>query len=296
MIYVLYNPLADNKQGEANAKKISEVFSGEEITYKNLMTFDLKSFFKEIKADDKVILCGGDGTLNRFVNTMADEKLTNTVYYFAAGSGNDFFNDVKEKSQNGLVVLNPYIEDLPQVTVNGKSYRFLNGVGFGIDGYCCEVGDEQRAKSDKKVNYTSIAIKGLLFHFKPANAKVTVDGVTTEFKKVWLAPTMNGRFYGGGMMITPAQDRENKDKSLTTGVFFKSGKIKTLIIFPTIFKGTHIKYTDIFKQFTGHNITVEFDRPASLQIDGETIKNVTKYTVKSAAYLKKEEEKSAAMA
>ena len=40
------------------------------------------------------------------------------------------------------------------------------------------VGDEQRAASDKKVDYTGIAIKGLLFHYKPTNATVTVDGVT----------------------------------------------------------------------------------------------------------------------
>ena len=44
--------------------------------------------------------------------------------------------------------------------------RFINGIGFGIDGYCCEVGDQLKAKSDKPVNYASIAIKGLLFHYK----------------------------------------------------------------------------------------------------------------------------------
>ncbi len=32
---------------------------------------------------------------------------------------------------------------------------------------------------------------------------------------------------------------------------------------------------------TGHEITVEFDRPTALQIDGETITNVTTYTVKA---------------
>ena len=31
----------------------------------------------------------------------------------------------------------------------------------------------------------------------------------------------------------------------------------------------------------GHEITVEFDRPCALQIDGETVLGVTSYTVKS---------------
>ena len=41
-----------------------------------------------------------------------------------------------------------YLRDLPTVTVNGKHWRFLNGIGYGIDGYCCEVGDALRGKSD----------------------------------------------------------------------------------------------------------------------------------------------------
>lgn len=34
---------------------------------------------------------------------------------------------------------------------------------------------------------------------------------------------------------------------------------------------------------TGHEMTVKFDRPVALQIDGELVLNVTEYTVRSAA-------------
>ncbi len=174
-----------------------------------------------------------------------------------------------------------YIKDLPFVTVNGKRSRFLNGIGYGIDGYCCEVGDKQRETSDKPVNYTSIAISGLLFHYKPTNAVVTVDGERREFKKVWLAPTMHGRFYGGGMIPTPGQDRLGGDRTATVMVMYGTGKLKTLIVFPSIFKGEHVKHTDMVAVLTGHEITVEFDRPTALQIDGETVLGVTSYTVES---------------
>ena len=39
----------------------------------------------------------------------------------------------------------------------------------------------------------------------------------------------------------------------------------------------------------GKQITVKFDRPVALQIDGETILGVTEYTVESAALAKKKE-------
>ena len=40
-----------------------------------------------------------------------------------------------------------------------------------MDGYCCEEGDKHRAVSDKPVNYTTIAIKGLLYKFKRRSNK-----------------------------------------------------------------------------------------------------------------------------
>lgn len=110
-----------------------------------------------------------------------------------------------------------------------------------------------------------------------------MDGVTKSFGKVWLAPTMNGRYYGGGMNIAPAQDRLNRERTVSTVVLYGSGKLKTLIVFPSIFKGEHVKHTEMVSVMTGHEMTVKFDRPVALQIDGELVLNVTEYTVHSAA-------------
>ena len=237
---------------------------------------------------DTVIVCGGDGTLNRFVNETEGISIQNALYYYAIGSGNDFARDLgKEQGGEPSYQINRYLKDLPTVTVNGQRRRFLNGIGYGIDGYCCEEGDKLREKSEKEnsnkpINYTAIAIKGLLFHYKPTNAIVTVDGKKYTYKKVWLAPTMNGRYYGGGMMPTPDQDRLGAQKKVTVMVMHGSGKLKTLMIFPSIFKGEHIKHTKTVELLSGNDIKVEFDRPTPLQIDGETVLNVREYTVKSA--------------
>ena len=156
--------------------------------------------------------------------------------------------------------------------------RFINGIGYGIDGYCCEVGDQLREAGKEKIDYAGIAIKGLLFHYKPTNAEIDIDGQKFSYQKVWLAPSMNGRYYGGGMIATPAQDRLGKDRLLSLLLFHGSGKIRTLAIFPSIFKGKHINHTKVVEVKTGHKITVTFDRPVALQIDGETVLNVTTYT------------------
>ncbi len=277
--HVLYNPLSGNGQGFQRVRELETVLRDGEIKFFDVREIgDAKEFLKNFPKEDTLVLAGGDGTVNLFVNATEGATYPQSFYYYPTGSGNDFCRDVPVDDR-GLIPLTRYIQDLPVVTVKNKSCRFLNGIGYGIDGYCCQVGDELRKQSDKPINYTSIAIKGLLFYYKPTNATVTVDGETYQFQKVWLAPTMNGRYYGGGMMITPDQDRLNGDGEVSVAVFYGSGKLKTLCVFPSIFKGEHVKHTDIFTVLKGREITVRFDRPVALQIDGETVLDVTEYSV-----------------
>ena len=280
--YVLYNPYSDNSNGKAEAEALLSRLNGE-TEFRDMTSMEpYPAFFSALSPEDEIILCGGDGTLNRFLNDTRDLTYPNRILYFAAGSGSDFWRDLGRTPGDDPVEIGQYIKDLPSVTVNGRTSLFLDNVGFGIDGYCCEVGDRLRAKNPgKKINYAGIAIKGLLFHFKPVSAVVTVDGKEYSYRHVWLAPTMNGRFYGGGMMIAPGQDRLNSEGHVSLVVLHSPNKLKTLIYFPSIFKGEHIRHTDMVEIMTGHEISVRFDRPTALQIDGETVIGVTEYGVQT---------------
>ena len=280
--HILYNPASDNGRGADEAAAAEQLLKGSEVVKQDITTVDQQEYIlKNTAFGDTIVICGGDGTLNRFVNTVDVAESERTIAFYATGTGNDFFRDLGLQKGEIAENINQYITNLPRVTVKGKTYKFFNGVGFGIDGYCCEVGDRMRAEGNTKINYAGIAIKGLLFHFKPANATVTIDGKTTEYRKVWLAPAMKGRFYGGGMMPVPSQDRNDAEGRLSVCVWHGSGKLKTLSIFPSIFKGEHLKHSECCKSFTGKNIHVKFDRPCALQIDGETITDVREYTVEA---------------
>ena len=279
---VLYNPLAGNGKGENAAKKLKELLNGDELTFTDMTKVsDYRALFASMPEDERVIVSGGDGTLNRFINDTEEVVFANPVYYYATGSGNDFLKDIGGNVGDKPVCIDKYLKALPTVDVKGKSYRFINGIGYGIDGYCCEVGDKLRETSDKPINYAGIAIKGLLFHYHPTSATVIVDGVEHKYKKVWLAPTMNGRYYGGGMIPTPKQDRLNKEHTVSVMVYYGSGKIKSLAVFPSIFKGEHVNQKEMVEVLSGKEITVRFDSPAALQVDGETIIGVTEYSVRT---------------
>ncbi|MBR5340367.1 MAG: hypothetical protein IK151_00420 [Erysipelotrichaceae bacterium] len=266
MKYYLYNPLANNGIRP-------DIDSNVELV--DATTIDYQKFFDELKKDDEVVLIGGDGTINHLVNTVDCEKLKNNVYLYGNGTGNDFLNDINEKAGNEIL-LNKYLKNLPTVRVKDIEKKFINNMGFGIDGYCCEVADKMKEKEpNKKINYTAIAIKGLLFFFKPCHADIEVDGQSYSFDNVWLAPTMKGRFYGGGMMVAPGQDRFS-DK-LTVVVYMSRSKLKSLMAFPSIFEGKHVEKTDMVKIIEGNKVHVKFSRPCAAQIDGDTVLDVSEY-------------------
>lgn len=279
MVYLLFNPLANSGNGEKTKNEVKgsleERFGA--LVEKSVVDLEPNGFLDSLKEDDKVILLGGDGTLMRFANAIGDRKFPCPIYLYKAGTGNDFLNDVKDEVKDNLVQINKHLEHCATIYVNDKEYKYLNGIGYGIDGAACEIADEQRAAGKTKIDYTKISINLLLFKFKCPSADVTVDGVTKHYKKVWLASGMNGRYYGGGMFIAPEQDRFSD--TLTSVVFRDSGRLHTLLVFPKIFKGEHIKYKKMVEVRTGKEIIVEFDRPCALQIDGETILNVKKYRV-----------------
>lgn len=279
-VWVLYNPKCSSGKGKANAEKIESVLRGKDIEYIDVTTIDdMDAYISSLAVEDDVILCGGDGTLNYYINHTKEETRKHKLGYYATGTGNDFLNDIGGKMGEVVEDISKYLQNLPVATIKGEKYLVLNGVGYGIDGYCCEVGDAERLKSDKPVNYTSIAIKGILFHFKPCTATVTVDGRTAVYKHTWLVPAMNGRFYGGGMMATPNQDRLSKDRKVSLMVYHHPINLIALIVFPKIFKGEHIKKKKIVEIIEAKSATVAFDRPCALQVDGETILNVSEYSI-----------------
>ena len=281
--YIFYNPKAG---GGASAAEIeSFVRDNEGAVLFDVTAIDgYRSICAQLGDGDRVTVCGGDGTLNRFINSVGDLNEGCEVYYFPSGSGNDFMREYAEREGlcadfRGPVRINEYIRALPTVTVRDADGEveslFINGVGYGIDGYCCEEGDRLRAQSDKPVDYTAVAVKGLLFGYKPCDAIVEVDGKGYRFKKVWIAPVMKGKYYGGGMIPAPEQDRFGEELSLT--VFHGSGKLRTLMIFPSIFKGEHVKCEKQVTVLRGKDIKVTFDQPRPLQIDGETVSGVKGY-------------------
>ena len=288
--YILYNPASGNNNGENKIKTLNSLYAVHELVHKDITTiYDYNEFFSSIECDADVIICGGDGTLNRFINDIDGLEIKNNLYYYATGSGNDFLHDLGKENNAEPFLINDIIKYLPSVYIDGKKRKFINGTGYGVDGFICEMGNKKREKTGKHINYTFLALKCLFYAYKPRNATVIIDGNEKYYERVWLTPTMKGRFFGGGMMITPMQDR--KSDKLTVLIAHSCPRLRLLTIFPHIFKGTHIKYKKYVECYDANEVTITYDEPCAMQIDGETVTDVKSYTAMTAAKEKELSEK-----
>lgn len=289
--YVLYNLSAGQNKGEDKIKTLNSLYAVHELVHIDITSIsDYRELFSSFESDADVIICGGDGTLNRFVNNIAGIEINNNIYYYATGSGNDFIHDLDKPNGSEPFLINEYLPEFPIVYIDGVKQRFINGTGYGLDGFVCDMGNKKRQKTKKKINYTWFALKALIYAYKPRNATVIIDGAEKHFEKVWLTPTMKGRFFGGGMMIAPTQCRN--DGKLTVLIVHSCPRLRLLTIFPTIFKGTHIRYRKYVEWYTADEVTITYDEPCAMQIDGETVLDVKSYTAMTA---KKANEKRASL-
>ena len=136
--YVLYNNMAGDCDS-LESVKILEIIINDEMKYIDITKVsDYRIFLNGLEKDDYIILAGGDGTLNCFINNIDGIDFDNEVLYFPNGTGNDFAHDLGHSKECNPFSITEYIRNLPKVTVKNKTYRFINGVGYGIDGYCWE--------------------------------------------------------------------------------------------------------------------------------------------------------------
>ena len=276
MVYILFNPYADNGCGAENAEKVKAQLAAQAPELLDLTALDARAFLSGLPADDRVFLLGGDGSINRLVNDLEGKAPAVPVYIRRLGTGNDFLRDVTADADPKAesVLLNDHLKNVPCAEIDGRRFWFLNGCCGGVDALVCARMNEQRGK---KPSYVTTAIRSFFKDYRTTSARVTVDGETRSYDRVWMAGAMNGRYQGGGMLFAPGQDRSGD--LLTCFVWHGTSALGTLACFPFISNGTHTRFTRFCDIRRGRRIEIEYDDPVFVQFDGETVSGVTRLTV-----------------
>ena len=177
----------------------------------------------------------------------------------------------------GLVPIKEHIQKLPHVTYQEKTRYFLNGAGAGLDGYVGHLVNTSRFKKNK-INYFRHAFEAFA-KFKPISGTITVDGKSWHESKLWFTSMMNGAYFGGGMKIAPHAKREHDNLHLV--VVKDIPKWLLILIFPTIYLGWHIHFKKYVSVYVGNEMSIQFDNPTYMQIDGDVEYPIDHFSAKA---------------
>lgn len=311
MYYVIVNPASKSGKGAGIWAQIEPILKEKEIEYKVFfsqeaghvvkLVRDLSASLLESGSVDplKLIILGGDGTINEALQGITDFKHAE-VGYIPTGSSNDLARDlnipispVKALEQIlscqkpvpmdvGQLVYNHVVQPVPnQANTEPADHKydykyshryFIVSSGIGFDAAVCEEALTSKFKKvlNKiglgKLTYLSIALKQLI-----KAQKITCDLTLDDKEKVHMSKflfvaCMNHQYEGGGFKFCP--DADYRDGLLDICAVGNIPKWLVILALPTAFKGKHYRFQGI-DHYMASKIHLETSSPLWVHTDGE---------------------------
>lgn len=269
-ILFIVNPIAGG--GKANAL-MPMIESTMNLNHKN---FDIEISEKpeqaikiaEKNADkyDIIVAVGGDGTVNEVSKGIMNRGM-GVLGIIPGGTGNDMAKslDIPMNPEEALEII--LKGNKKQIDIGiANSFHFLNIASVGFDAEVVINNIRIKKKIKNHISYI-ISVIYTLFSFKNKRIRIEIDGKVFD-EEVLLMAVGNGKYYGGGMKILPLAEVD--DGNLYICIISNISKLRILALFPTIFKGTHIKHTKYVKNYTGKKVKILGEKELPLNIDGDT--------------------------
>jgi diacylglycerol kinase (ATP) len=102
--------------------------------------------------------------------------------------------------------------------------------------------------------------------FRPVTVRLDADGQAYEWQ-AFNVVVANGRFYGGGMQISPKSEPDDGALDVLVMAGPKSDAFTTL---PKVYRGTHLPHRNI-AELRACRVQVEADVPLAIEADGEVL-------------------------
>ena len=221
----------------------------------------------------KIIVVGGDGTMNEVINGVFAQKriLTTEVMLgmISVGTGNDWaktFNIPSdyEGAVRTIKEQKTFIQDAGLVNYrkNGKEWKryFINIAGMGFGARVVERANsmKEKGKSGPLLYFYNIFYS--LIQYRSKKAVIEIDG-TSYNRKIFSLNVGIGKYNGGGMIQVPHAIADDGLYSIT--LIKKIGKLNVIANMKKLYNGT----------ITQHS-KVETYMAKSVQIDGSTLLKV----------------------
>lgn len=186
-----------------------------------------------------VMVFGGDGTVHQAANAILKTNPSTPLGVVPSGTGNDFAKQCGLIGLSPRELLNLFMRKKPEVVdlldINGK--YCLQVLSTGFDALV-----SARSSKWPSILGNSRYVLGLLvelLRLKPIDYRLNINGNIREIEALMIS-CANGRYYGGGMMISPTSNHQ--DGLFEIVIIHPVSRFELLKVFPKIFDGSHIDH------------------------------------------------------
>ena len=298
MIYhILVNPNARRGQGRRVFREIEPVLKQSGVDYQ--VVFSKSSgHIAQVTGkltshkDIRLIVIGGDGTLNGVVDSIADFGNVR-LGYIPAGSGNDFWRSLQIPSEP-VTLLRTILRDeiVRALDIGTLTYlsrmapadkdddkpvpettRFCVSAGIGFDAAVCEGVSRDGAGKRiltrmglAKLSYIFVALKLIAGNKNIAMDFRTDDGEPIHLDRAMFLAAMNTRYEGGGFLFAP--DADTADGLLDLCVVGDVSVPRFLRSFPLAYRGKHFALKGV-DHYLASEVEIKTAEPMWVHTDGE---------------------------
>jgi len=214
---------------------------------------------------DRVVVCGGDGTLNLAIRDF--DLARGTLGLLPLGSGDDFARvcgiprDVRRACD---VVLGGRIREVDVALAN--DIRYLGVAGLGFDSEVASYANAN-AKFLRGSAVYLYSIFRVLPQFTARLVRIFIDGAERS-EAIMFAVVANSRQYGGGIRIAP--DAQIDDGALDAVIVHRTTRMQLLKTLPKAYTGAHVKSPFVE---TSRRSEYRFESEVAMEVyaDGELV-------------------------
>ena len=212
-----------------------------------------------------IVSVGGDGTMREIASALVHTDVTLGIV--PCGTGNDFAKTVKtpiDPKTAADVLLHGEDRMIDVGFANGKPFFNIAGVGFDVD--VLDYTEEFKPKCRNGSTAYLLGLAKALLRMKQRKATLKFENETVETKLLLIAAG-NGRFFGGGMEVTPNADPA--DGFLDICYIHDVNLYGILTVLPKFLKGKHLGCTRFVTYRKERSVSVECDPVSRMELDGE---------------------------
>jgi diacylglycerol kinase (ATP) len=220
-----------------------------------------------------LVAVGGDGTVHEIVNGIAGRTGVDLAI-LPRGTGRDFVRTYGIPTR---------LDDALQTARDGRTRevdlglaRFRSWQGEAAQAYFANIASAGMSGAiAKRANETSKALGGKASYFWATFAvfagwrtsEITVGvGAETRSARMHDVVVANGRYFGGGMMITP--QAEPDDGLFDVLLIGNLTKLDLLLTLPKTYRGRHLPHPKA-ELLRGSTVEIDAAEPLPVELDGE---------------------------